>query len=732
MALVSSGELNSGKLNSEKLNNEQSRAVAAPLGPTLVLAGPGSGKTRVLAFRAKHLVEKEAVLPREIVALTFTNKAAHEMRSRLHRLGKGGGPFIGTFHAFALLLLRRYGVRIGLPTPFGILAGKDQSDLLREAASGLGLKVSAAEARRLLAAISKTKTGLGAVFPIGIDGEALLAAYQQAARRMGMVDFDDMLILTKRLLADDREAGRLVKGRYPHLLVDEVQDTNRLQYEIIRLLEPPDEPFDARSLFLVGDADQSIYAFRGAMPENIDRFRRDYKDAAVYRLKTNYRSRAEILRVAGALLGGRDLMANQGSGGLVEIAVHQTGGDEARYVADQAAAAVGTVAVLYRTNAQSRPVEEVLAVRGIPYRLVGANRFYDRREVRDLVSYLSAVLIPTDEQALCRALCAPPRGIGKARLEGLKRFGSDLRLPLIEALPGYIEALPKGSVRRAFMQFADLLTAVKAEAPDPATMLKTVLDLSGYRDWLSRDEAREERLANIDTLLDAAMEPGTEVLEFIGRLRLESSADAASAENGVTLLTLHAAKGLEFDTVILVGFEDDLLPHVGSHESRSGLMEERRLCYVGMTRAASRLVLSRARRRMVRGKTVFCRPSRFLAELPDDLFAQEESDHPIPASFRFERELSFFGGRGQAVRERSAEADLPERPPVVDRQENRSGRFEPGCLVRHPRFGVGTILRKEGSGELARLTVSFLNGRGRKRLIAKYAGLMLIKETDAR
>ena len=751
--------------NHAALSPEQHRAVTAPLGPVLVIAGAGSGKTRVLTHRAAHLLGNIGALASEIVALTFTNKAAREMRGRMAELVRGERPpFFGTFHGWALLLLRRHGRRLGLPQPFSVLAGREQVELLKRAAVSERISLPAPSASAVLRAISRLKMGL----PVEEDGdiplERLAGAYRRLARELGAVDFDDMILLVRDLLRDDQELAERLRADIRHVLVDEFQDTNQVQYEILRLLRPPSEPGGETSLFVVGDDDQSIYAFRGGDVGNILSFERDYPSAQVVALEKNYRSSTEILDAAAGIVrqnrGRRPkrLTAHRGARGPVEMVVHATDADEARYVAEAVESAVerGSVAVLYRTNAQSRAFEETLTARAIRYRMVGSLRFYERREVKDLLSYLTTVLNPRDHLAFARALSAPPRGVGEQSLKQLESFAGERQLDLRAAILPFLDATRLNErQRRGLEGFAQDLDAIATAGPGAAPMLEQTLRRTNFREWIEKEPQGAERLLNLDSLLSSAHDFDRELDEpdasaFLGYASLETGDDESEGEGDqadVSLLTLHAAKGLEWKTVILAGVEEGLIPHVSGSKSREDLEEERRLLYVGMTRAEDRLILTRSLTRRLYGRTQSAVPSRFLSDIPAGALKEQDLSPDQDPGVRFERALSFFGTRDDIPPEpqptrpqphrygHAARRDAPPTPPPAPRrlEPERPGGPEKvavpygiGTRVRHDRYGVGYVIDREGHGDDVKLTITFLQGHGRKKMILKYAKLTII------
>jgi DNA helicase-2/ATP-dependent DNA helicase PcrA len=707
------------------LSAEQQAAVLATEGPVLILAGAGSGKTRVIAHRIAHLVKDRGLPSEHVLAVTFTNKAAAEMRSRVE--GLLGGPVrssISTFHSFCVRLLRRDGGAIGLPREFLIYDEEDQLSLVRGALRALDLPEKVHPPRRILGRISARKNlARRADAPAEDAGDGvfprLAAAYEESLRRAGALDFDDLLLRAVDLLGQGpvREA---CQRRYPYILVDEYQDTNRAQYELIRLLAGP-----RGNVTVVGDEDQSIYSWRGADIQNILDFEADFPGARVLRLEDNYRSRQAILDAASGVVAhnqrrkGKVLRAVKAAGEKVRL--FQAGdehGEAAWVVATLRAAGPGTtVALLYRMNAQSRQFEEALLRERVPYRVVAGVGFYERREVKDALAYLRLLANPRDAVAFRRIVNTPARGIGPRTLEEIERRARASGEPLLSALADLAEE-PSWPARttlplRRFRQLVDTLREEAASLSVKA-LLGRALELSGYAASLAEDDTQEsqDRLANLAELLSAAADHDLReqggLTGFLDRVSLLSELDLARADAPVVLMTLHAAKGLEFDWVFLPGLEEGLMPHARSLGSPEGLEEERRLLYVGMTRARERLHLSWALSRQVFGQRRLGEPSRFLSEVPADCLERLAAPRPVRLP----------PGTG-AARWRPPASPSEPSPPAAPAG---SSSLRPGVRVRHPLFGVGTVLRVEEAGEETKVTVSF-PGAGAKRLVARYAAL---------
>jgi len=706
------------------LNSQQREAVLATEGPVLILAGAGSGKTRVITHRIAHLVLEKGIPSEQILAVTFTNKAAGEMKERVEKLvGSALASWVSTFHSFCVRVLRRDGAAIGLRQGFVIYDEDDQLAAVREVMRALDLSEKLHPPRRLLSRISARKnSGRDQGDEGSLDVfDRVAARYQEALRAAGAVDFDDLLLLTLGLFTDHPDVRDAYRRRFRYVLVDEYQDTNRAQYEIVRHLAGP-----TGNLTVVGDEDQSIYSWRGADIDNILDFEADFPGARVFRLEENYRSSQAILDVASSLVArnqrrkGKTLRAVRPAGEKVRL--HEAGDEfeEATAVVERIAAlrGKGRAAVLFRMNAQSRLLEEGLLRYRLPYVVVGGVGFYARREVKDLLAYLRVIQNPGDAIALRRIVNVPPRGIGDRTIGEIERAARERRVSFWEALGLLVdEASLPGRALLPLRRFRELLEQLRSEAAALGLrrLLERVLETTGYSAALAAEDSQEseDRLENLAELLSAAAdyearESSPSLAGFLDRAALLSDADQVKDDAPVTLMTLHAAKGLEFETIFLVGMEEGLLPHSRSLASSEGLEEERRLAYVGMTRAMERLYLSWAQSRQVFGQRRLSEKSRFLEEIDTD-------------------EMEVTGG-GRAIARPAPRRD--ERPyewksPKLQPPPVPAGAFDEmraGVRVRHPLFGVGTVLRREGEGDDLKLTVSF-PAVGAKKLVARYAGL---------
>ena len=708
------------------LNPEQKQAVLHAKGPLLVLAGAGSGKTRVITHRIARLVEAGAD-PRTIVAVTFTNKAAQEMRERARRLLHGAPllSFVGTFHSFGLRFLRRHAAAARLDPRFAIADGADQLALVKEAMAEAGVSEQVLSPGAVRARISQAKNAL--LTPQELEasqndyaGERIARAYRLYERRLsasGALDFDDLIVRPVRLLRENAELLAAERRRVRHLLIDEYQDTNGSQDALVKLLGEGSE-----SLCAVGDEDQAIYRWRGAEVEHILRFDTDFPGAQLVALERNYRSTAGILEAASALVSHnrrrrpKTLRSDRGAGTRVRLWRFE----EDRHEAEEVARSVGEggrpaseVAVLYRTNAQSRAFEEEFLRRRIPYVVFGGMKFYERAEVKDALAYLRLAVRPEDDLAFRRVVNVPARGIGTATLDRIAEAARETGRSWWETSGGPVPGLSERA-RQALTRFRALVSDLHEKAPTytPSALLEHLLAATGYAALYDASEETDDvsRRENLEELLSSAREfersneEGASVADYLDAVSLATDMDADTRAGAVTLSTLHAAKGLEFPAVYVVGLEEGYLPHGNSAEDPDELEEERRLLYVGMTRAKDELTLSLAGRRLVYGRVQYRSPSRFLEELPADALDK----------------------RGAAL-----PPERPMRPTIFDRDADfepepdpESGPLQRGRRVRHPRYGVGVILAQEGSGDDTRLTVYF-DRAGKKKFVARYADLTL-------
>ena len=737
----------------DQLNTQQRAAVEHSEGPVLILAGAGSGKTRVITYRIAYLIGEKGIEPESILAVTFTNKAADQMKERVASLlGEGchTWPQISTFHSFCVRVLRR-NIDPALPgytRDFSIYDEDDQARLIKTIVNELGLGEQAASPRSLLSRISYAKNrGLSpqdlyrqAPDPATEKLATIFERYERKLRQANALDFDDLLLRTVELLYGAKEVCEHYNQRFRYVLVDEYQDTNRIQYELIRQLT-----LRHQNLCVVGDEDQSIYSWRGAEIENILNFEKDYPEARLIRLEQNYRSTQVILDAATAVVSrnrarkGKVLWTDRAGGARVGLYEAPDADEEAFFVAGEiqrtlAAEGDASIAVLYRTNSQSRLFEEALRRLTLNYRVVGGFSFYERAEVKDLLAYARLITNLRDSAALLRVINTPPRGIGGTTVESLQESARRAGLTLWEALEQELGAklLPARSLRMLenFYNIVRELVAARGQFT-MSGFFREILDRTKYLETL-RGEATPEaegRIENLQELVTAAAEAeerGETLSQFLDHAALVSASDDFQERARVTLMSLHSAKGLEFSTVFLVGLEEGLFPHKLSMDDDAALEEERRLCYVGMTRARHRLILTRgaSRRSFAREDYETTRPSRFLREVPVEL-TETMSLNAAGAKPRtmWENAVSSRSDVDRFLRERRPSAWRSGQSAAGSGATARSnGRWKLGSHVRHPKFGLGTVLSCEGEGDDSKLTVSF-PGYGKKKFVEKFAGL---------
>jgi DNA helicase-2/ATP-dependent DNA helicase PcrA len=723
----------------EGLNPEQRAAVLHERGPLLVLAGAGSGKTRVVTRRLARLI-REGADPRRVIAVTFTNKAAEEMRSRVREFLEApvAEPFVGTFHAWGLRFLRRRAAAAGLSVGFAVADTADQLLLVRAAMTETEVSEQAFSPASIQARISSAKGALLSVrrFAEG-EGEAgsriarVYELYEKKLRQAGAVDFDDLILLPVRALKESGELLAAERRFVEHLLVDEYQDTNRAQDALIRLLGA-----EAVSLCAVGDEDQSIYGWRGARVDHILRFEEDFPGASVVALTRNYRSTGKILQAAGGLVSRNrrrraKKLVSQGEEGVpVGVRTFRDDRSEAEWIVSRIAErtrSYGEQAVLFRVNAQSRTFEDELVRKGIPYVVVGGLKFYERSEVKDAVAYLRLTLDPADDLAFRRIVNVPARGIGAATLDTIAAFAREKGIPLLQAT-GAVEGIGERA-KIALLRFREILEAGarKAAEASPSALLEFLLNESGYGALYAHSAEREDlaRSENLRELVSAAREyegregSGASVRGFVDAVALAGDGDAVRGAGAVALMTLHSAKGLEFSEVFVAGLEEGFLPHSQSAASDEEVEEERRLLYVGMTRARERLTLTHARRRLVYGETRMRQPSRFLDDLPSGAIETVEEGEPATSLFSASDASAFDHSGWRGRRETTPPISVPRRRAPIPGTLPGLGR---GQRVRHARYGLGVVMQQEGTGEEARVTV-FFDRAGKKKFIAKFANL---------
>jgi len=728
------------------LNPEQLKAVEATEGPVLILAGAGSGKTRVITYRVAQLVENRQVRPEQILAVTFTNKAADQMKYRVRNLlraARSGDPLISTFHSFCVRLLRREIEALNYTRDFTIYDEADQLQVVKGASKDLKVDERLITPKTILSRISHAKNH-------GKTPQSLLDdswepsweytanvfnEYEKRLKKSNALDFDDLLIKAVELFDKFSQAAEKYSTRFQYVMVDEYQDTNRMQYRLVRHLTRVHE-----NICVVGDEDQSIYSWRGADIQNILSFEKDFPQVNIIKLEQNYRSTKNILSAASAVVAhnemrkGKTLWTQNPSGDLITYMEAADAEAESMYVADrilyhQKADPAAHIAVLYRTNFLSRILEEKLRRYNMKYRIVGGFSFYERAEIKDLISYLTVALNPHDSVHLLRVINVPPRGIGKTTTDMLEELAVERGTSIWDAIEISIREarLPMRTIR-ALEAFYKMVAefVVGAEELSNAALLEKIITSTKYIEILQEEgtEESESRIENIRELLTAAEESherGEKLREFLDHAALVSDQDAFDETSPVTLMTLHTAKGLEFPVVLIMGLEDGLFPHSRSITEAPQLEEERRLFYVGMTRAENKLYLSSARFRRYFGNMdqQVSEPSRFLAEIPEELIEEAGERRRKPA-VKFEGAsydtvdavMNVLGGAQQ----KPAPTFKPEP------KKKPAGTWTLGTRVKHAKYGYGTILRTEGSGDDLKLTVSFIS-HGLKKMIAKYAEL---------
>ncbi|MFD9210415.1 DNA helicase PcrA [Streptomyces sioyaensis] len=739
----------------EGLNDEQKAAVVHTGGPLLIVAGAGSGKTRVLTHRIAHLLAERHVHPGQILAITFTNKAAGEMKERVEELvgPRANAMWVSTFHSACVRILRRESKKLGFTSSFSIYDAADSKRLMALVCRDLDLDPKRYPPKSFSAKISNLKNEL-------IDEETFAgtasdgfektlaeayAMYQARLREANALDFDDIIMTTVHLLQAFPDVAEHYRRRFRHVLVDEYQDTNHAQYTLVRELVGPAE--SAAELCVVGDADQSIYAFRGATIRNILQFEEDYPDATTILLEQNYRSSQTILSAANAVIERnenrrpKNLWTDAGSGPGITGYVADTEHDEAQFVADEidrltdaGDAKAGDVAVFYRTNAQSRVFEEIFIRVGLPYKVVGGVRFYERKEVRDVLAYLRVLANPEDTVPLRRILNVPKRGIGDRAEAMIDALSLREKITFPQALRRVDEAYgmaarSANAVKRFNVLMEELRTIVESGA-GPATVLEAVLERTGYLAELqaSTDPQDETRIENLQELAAVALEfeqdrgednPGT-LADFLEQVALVADSDQIPDEDEegsgvITLMTLHTAKGLEFPVVFLTGMEDGVFPHMRALGQTKELEEERRLAYVGITRARERLYVTRSTMRSAWGQPSYNPPSRFLEEIPGEYVEWKRTGQATPSA-----SMGALSGGGLGAGLSSSRSKGPSGFATRRTKDRPVVALAIGDRVTHDSFGLGTVVGVKGSGDNAEATIDF-GGEKPKRLLLRYA-----------
>ena len=738
------------------LNEPQQRAVACLQGPLLIVAGAGSGKTCVLTFRIANLLE-HGVPPYRILAITFTNKAAREMRERVDALigDAAQDVWLSTFHAFCARFLRMELEHYGrYAKNFVIYDAADSKGLIRECLKELNIDEKHTAPGAVQAHISDAKNRLLDVAAFTAQATdffaeqvaKIYALYQSKLQENNALDFDDLLMLTVELLTKNEELRTKYQKKFQYILVDEYQDTNGAQYAITKLLAA-----EHRNICVVGDADQSIYGWRGADMRNIMNFEKDYPEATVILLEQNYRSTKNILAAANAVIENnltrkkKELWTDNPTGDRITIYEGATEKNEASYIVREVErlhtmfhVKYGDIAVLYRTNAQSRNIEEAFYATGVPYAMVGSVRFYDRREIKDIIAYLRVIYNPRDTLSLLRIINVPRRGLGPTSIARMMETAEEYRISLFEVITDaqLLSMIPKLSakVKLALEEFAAMVFTFMGQLGTRPIheIVEDVIETSGYAAALEEEkkEDNRDRLENLREFIsvaknfdDGAAEGENGLADFLAQIALISDVDQTEQSDGtVTLMTFHAAKGLEFPAVFMAGMEEGLFPHSRTLLDDTEIEEERRTCYVGITRAERRLYLTYARQRTIYGRTEMSRPSRFLAEIPEELVEHKEAD--------------FFGGADLRApsniwSERSTRTERKRYMPPPQHtaadgsviRPDTSAAFQAGDAVRHSKWGDGRIVAISGSGEDAELSIAF-PGEGIKKFVQKYAPIL--------
>lgn len=727
------------------MNPRQKEAVIHTDGPLLIMAGAGSGKTRVLTHRIAYLIQEKNVNPWNILAITFTNKAAKEMKERVSRLIRDGGSevWVSTFHSMCVRILRRDIDRIGYTRSFTISDPGEQQTLMKRILKERDIDPKKFNPRAILAEISNAKNELLTAEQYRDTATSYFQRivadcyddYQRELRRNQAVDFDDLIMLTARLFKESPETLQHYQAKFQYIHVDEYQDTNHAQYTLVQLLA---DRF--RNICVVGDADQSIYGWRGADMENILNFEKDYSDAKVVLLEQNYRSTKYILQAANDVIGNnanrkdKKLWTDNHEGEKISYYRAQSEGDESRYVVSKIQEEMkenglgyGHFAVLYRTNAQSRKIEESLLQSNIPYKMVGGHKFYDRKEIKDVLAYLRLIANPDDNMSFERVVNVPKRGVGPGTVEKLRAFANQYDWSLLEAAQNVALTSITGKASKALEGFGHMLKDLqKMQEYLPVTeLVEELLKRSGYKESLELEKSleSESRLENIQEFLSVTQQfekdnagGETDLLTFLTDLSLVSDLDNLEAENGeVTLMTLHAAKGLEFPVVFLIGMEEGIFPLSRAMMEENELEEERRLAYVGITRAERKLYLTNAYSRVLYGRTQANTPSRFIQEISDDVM---DLMHRETTSVPFRSNAPFINKE-----KRASSTPYPTQAPVSSKVSSGADKVEwnVGDKAVHKKWGVGTVVKLTGNADNLQLDIAFPAPTGIKRLLAAFA-----------
>jgi len=717
----------------ESLNPEQLKAVCHSEGPSMVVAGAGSGKTRVITCRIAHLIRERGVDPESVLAITFTNKAAGEMKERIRNmLGQGElSPWVSTFHSFCLRMLRKHIAELGFSNDFAVYDAQDQLTLVKQCMKAAQISTDVFPAKSLLNHISGFKNDFIVPEQLDLDSMSygnqmkageLYPFYQAALKSNNALDFDDLLAFTAKLFQQSSALREYYDKKFQYILVDEFQDTNAVQYELVRLLSR-----DINNVCVVGDDDQSIYRWRGANIENILKFEKDYPGTTVIKLEENYRSTQNILKAAGNVVGEnlnrneKTLWTQNEKGDPVVCHKAEDETSEAAFVCDriqnlcrEEGYSFNEIAILYRTNAQSRVMEDVLRRAEIPYQIIGGLRFYERKEIKDVLAYMRVLVNSCDSISLKRIVNVPARGIGKTSMEKVESFCRERGIPLFEGLRlagkgGLIGAASTKKIAN-FISIMDHLDSVYRQS-NALELLTEVIDRSGYAAMLNNEDTRESkgRMENLNELYSAVEQlvenENSSLQEFLDSTALVADLDNLDDTRGILpLMTLHTCKGLEFSAVFVVGMENGLLPHASSMSDSAEYEEERRLCYVGFTRAKKRLFISYARRRRIYGSNFSYPPSEFINSIPEEVLVRE------PGEYKGETSESFLGSTNLSF---SVEEESTQNYPI-------------GTKVLHPKFGSGIVINRSGEEEDLKLEVFFKGPHGKKKLAANLANLIIL------
>nr|WP_187327420.1 DNA helicase PcrA [Liquorilactobacillus capillatus] len=729
------------------MNDKQRDAVLCTEGPLLIIAGAGSGKTRVLTHRVAYLIKEKNVNPWNILAITFTNKAAKEMRERVNALlGEGSEDvWVSTFHALCVRILRRDIDKLGYNRAFTITGTSEQRTLVKHILADLNIDPKKFDPRSLLGAISNAKNALKTAKTFAQEAQSpfekvvadVYAEYQKRLEQNQAVDFDDLIMLTLRLFEEEPEILQYYQRKFLYIHVDEYQDTNEAQYELVNSLAKGNH-----NICVVGDADQSIYGWRGANMENILNFEQDYPDTKIVKLEQNYRSTKNILQAANAVIKNnvkrkeKQLWTNNIQGEKIHYFRGQNANDEAFYVVRNIQKLMrennynyGSFAILYRTNAQSRVIEETFIKANIPYKIVGAHKFYDRKEIMDVLAYIRLIANPQDNISFERIVNEPKRGIGATSLEKLTAFAEMNDLSLLDAASNSVLADISGKASRALSSFAETIKQlhILQDKVSVTELTEQLLDKTGYKAALeaTKNLENQSRLDNLNEFLtvtkqfDDHWEPEDEAsdpfVDFLADLALVSDQDGVEEDiNEVTLMTLHAAKGLEFPVVFLMGLEEGLFPLSRSMMDESELEEERRLAYVGITRAEKALYLTNALSRMLYGRRQTNPASRFISEIEPELI--QADNHKVANTAP--------GKKNNATKQTAIRQHIYRQPAGTVEVNRGTGAdkktWQIGDKVTHKAWGNGTVVKTSGQGEDLELDIAF-DGKGIKRLLAAFA-----------